>query len=558
MMKHVRPWAPLFLLLVAVTACARPAGDSPAEPLDLAQSREQKQQLQCESGKEYWQSQASPKRGGVLLTQGTSRSSPNLDLTLPGRSPSSLAQVYQRLFSPRACFYEDTAVEPDLARSWQVSSDGRTWTFKLRDDARWHNKPPVNGRAFTSADVGWTIEMQKQGGQVRSYWEAVAHDEPDAYTVVMRLREPDADFLGKLAERGNLMFPREVKEQFKDFKSVAIGTGPFMLKEFKPGQLISLEPNPNWKELGADGKPLPYLEEVRHIMFDDYLAQVAAVRAGTVHTSSEKGFDKPEADALSQAMPALVRYDDVAGNIWGLSFNLGRAPYTDVRLRRALSLAINREDVVHGGVQGGALYTGYLPVGIKDFAWPSEVARERLKFDPNEARRLLQEMGYGPGQLALTIEFGRDYTQEAEIIGRQLEAVGVKVTLAPSTVGTAALQSADSFELVYGATTGSSYLVDRWFGPSTLQTGGSLNYYRLSDPQIDQLSAAQGRELDPARRKVALDRMQERLHEIAAFAPIMSRLYYHFISCRVKDVRPQHWAGNSEGLARVWLETTPC
>jgi peptide/nickel transport system substrate-binding protein len=228
-----------------------------------------------------------------------------------------------------------------------------------------------------------------------------------------------------------------------------------------------------------------------------------------------------------------------------------------VRVRKAMSLAMDREEIIQGAVQGGAVRTGFLPVGIKDYAWGPEKSTQKFSYNPEQAKSLLKEAGYDSGQLEVTLDFGQDYTQDSEIVGRQLNAVGIQVKLAPSTVGTAALLSGATFGLVYGAPTGSSYLPERWFGPP-LRTGGSTNFYRLSDPQVDALSAAQNRELDTTKRKQIMDQLQDRLYDIMAFAPVMSRFYYHFQTCQVKNVRPQHPTFNKEGLAHAWIDPTGC
>src|SRR5581483_10177751 len=144
------------------------------------------------------------------------------------------------LIETRACYYEDTAFVPGLATSWQVSPDGLTYTFKLRQDAKWQNVAPVNGRPFVSKDVAWTIELQKAGGQLGSAWKPVQYETPDDYTVVLKLIETNADFLGNVVgDRNQYILPHEVKETYGDFKSHAVGTGPYMLKEYIPQQRVT-------------------------------------------------------------------------------------------------------------------------------------------------------------------------------------------------------------------------------------------------------------------------------------------------------------------------------
>ncbi|HEV7661887.1 MAG TPA: ABC transporter substrate-binding protein, partial [Chloroflexota bacterium] len=230
---------------------------------------------QCDPGKEQWRSTDPPKRGGTIVRPS---SIDFFDPTRPTGAGDPAPQVYQGLFETRGCRYGDTVMVPVLAKSYEISPDGLTYTIKLRDNVKWHNKPPVNGRPFTSADVAWSIEFHKAGSVVRSFWEGVTHDEPDPYTVILHLKQPDADFLQKLGHYQNFMLAHEVKEQDGDFGKTAIGTGPFMLQDWKQGQESMAVRNPDYYEMGTDGKPLPYVDAVRTVNFSDYNAEVAAFR----------------------------------------------------------------------------------------------------------------------------------------------------------------------------------------------------------------------------------------------------------------------------------------
>src|SRR5581483_3402161 len=142
------------------------------------------------------------------------------------------------------------------------SPDGKTWTLHLRDDVKWQNLPPVNGRQFTSADVGWSIDYIKKS-PLASFWDTTqSHDQPDPNTVVLHLSGPDPEVALKMGQYTNVMLPHEIQEQYGDFKTVMVGTGAFQFKSYKPGQEILAERNPNYFEQGIDGQPLPYVDAV--------------------------------------------------------------------------------------------------------------------------------------------------------------------------------------------------------------------------------------------------------------------------------------------------------
>lgn len=278
--------------LLALTACSAPR----AQQADVAANLEQVKAAQpsagavdCTEGKEPWRAQGPPKRGGTLSMAITGFEDGLETGTARMQQQNSLLQF-------RYCFPLDGAVVPGLAKSWDVSADGLTWTLKLRDDVKWHNKPPMNGRPFVAADVAWAIDWQLKNGNERVWWEPVTFSSPDPHTVVLRLKEADADFVGKLAAGTNVMRPKEVWEQYNDFKNYTSGTGAFMVKSYNP-ELLVLEPNPGYYEKGIDGKPLPYVGEVRVNRFADYAAELAAIRAGLADHTSVFGFRKLDADA---------------------------------------------------------------------------------------------------------------------------------------------------------------------------------------------------------------------------------------------------------------------
>lgn len=552
----------LFCIVVLGVLACGPASTPPTTSGEdlVARSSEKQQTMQCDAGKEHWRSQGAPVRGGVLTQSLGPTTRPHLDITDPGMTAAASTQVYRRLVRPRSCFYEDLIMEPDMAKSWEISPDGLVWTFRLREDIRWHNKPPVNGRALTAADVAWTIDLQKQRGQLRSYWEEVTHQEPDARTVVLRFKEPDADFLGKLGGTPNMIFPREVFEQHGDFKAVAIGTGPFMLKEFRNKVRKVLERNPDWVERGADGKALPYVDEMHGFFFDDGAAELAAARAGQLDFFGGQETKKADADALKRANPKLTHFPEPVGAVWGLLFNLQKPPFNDLRVRIALALAVNHEEIIAGPRQGEAIRTGFLPVVIQPYAWPVEKAREKFRYEPDRARQLLAQAGYGPGQLQVEVENQTNYSEDTEVVVAQLRAVGIDARQKshPAGMNSAAILTSESFSgIAWGAIPGASNIADRWFG-GALRTGSPQNLYRLSDPKVDALSIAQSRELDPVRRQRIMGELQDHLYEIMPFVPSNSLVYNRFYACRVKNMRPTHFNYNLEGLDEAWLDPTGC
>lgn len=546
----------LFALTLLLTACAAPtAREAVTENPEQVKSQGQATAAQCQEGKEPWRATTPPKRGGTFTI--AANDIQDLDAT------GSQMQTRNGLLVGRGCFPSDSAVAPALAKSWQVSTDGLTWTLPLRNDVKWHDKPPVNGRGFTSADVAWNIEYHKKGGiaagqNLRSWWENVAHEEPDPYTVVLRLKDPDADFGGKLASGVNIMIPKEILEQpGGDLKAVNIGTGALMVKSFNPQNLLVLEANPAYYEKGVDGKPLPYVDEVRVNRFGEYAAELAALRAGLIDSTSTFGLTKLDSDAILKANLKFQQWlilQPTHGSLW---FDPKKKPWDDARVRRATALAIDREALISAN-QGGVTHSGFVPAYFSDYAWSEAKLKEKFKYDPEAAKKLLAEAGYtNPANLELLTS--GQYQQDAEVVQHALENIGIKTTvkISPSRSWTAVLLEA-KFELGWGIVGGSIVDFPGYWAGDLVRTGSSLNTTRFGDPAVDTLAVAQSREMDPAKRKDLIDKMQDKLLEVMPHVPTVSKVYYNFLNCRVKNFKLVHLGRNPSGPMHAWLDPAGC
>jgi len=538
------------VFLAGCVSAARAPGSEGEAKLDVQAGNEQT--LQCESGQEHWRAPGPPVRGGVFKY---SNNATNLSLVDPGGRYYNAYYVYEGLLQPRGCHYEDTVIEPGLAASWEVSPVGLTWTLQLRKDVRWQNITPVSGRPFTSADVAWSIEFQKRGGAVRSFWQGVEHQEPDAHTVVLTFKAPDPDFLLKLIEEHNVMVPHELGQQPGGYKTAAVGTGPFMVKDFKQGHLI-VERNPGYYRMGGDGKSLPYLDGAEVVNLPDYAADLAAMRAGFLDDTSIS-YREHDAQQLRQTT-RLKHVPRVGATIFGLFPNVSRKPFDDPRVRRALSLAIDRDEVIDGSLQGGAVYSGFIPAPLREFAWPLATTKERFKADPERAKALLADAGYRPGQIQFVMQTVAKYAQEAEVVEQNLKKIGVnaQIEVEGAVTSTQVLLAKGGFDAVWGAAT-PPFLVD-YFVNAAVRTGGSANWTGFSDAKVDALADQQAKEVDPARRKQLILEQLELLYQGMPYVPVYNLSYNRFYSCRVKSLRPPDASGGGTGLDEAWLDSTGC
>ncbi len=544
----------MVLLTTACSGRAVPAGPEPVAP-DQAQAIATQQQDQtCVEGQEPWRSPGPPKRGGVLVVSVNPLD--HLDVTAPGRT-GAIYQVYNGMMQNRNCFTQDFTPTPVLARSWEVSGDGLTWTFKLRDDVKWQNKPPVNGRPFTSADVAWTIGLQKAGGLARDYWKNVDYETPDAGPVILRTKERDADFLEKIADYRNSVVPHEVKEQYGDFKTVAIGTSGLVLQDYKVGGDATLVPNPAYWVKGLDGKPLPYVDQGRQGVFADIAAEMAAFRAGQVDQLSAS-VGAPEVDQLKQSTTKFQETVAYFNAVHSLYFNFKRnTPFRDERVRRAVSLAIDRDALI--AAYRGGVYAGFLPAYLRNWSLSQETLRQKAPTDLDQAKKLLTEAGYPPGTRVYQgkLVTATRYAPGAEVVQQQLAAIGISVSVDvdPGANFQGLLQKAD-FELGWGAYPGAGF-PGFWLG-DFLRSDSAANYLGINDPRIDSQATALSKELDPAKRRQIIADMESYLQTTWPYVPSFAHLSHTVSSCRLKNVLPFNGTSTTPiGLA-AWLDPTGC
>jgi peptide/nickel transport system substrate-binding protein len=222
-----------------------------------------------------------PQPGGTLVVQQNAEISTGLN-PLTSNDPTLMGIVSGTVYSKLVEFAtgpdkERLEIVPDLAESWEISPDGLTYTFHLRDDVRWQNIPPVNGRPFTAEDVVATFQAARQPTTLHNWMFEPVTDvtAPDAHTAVFTVDKPYAPLLEYLAYHFNVVLPKEGVDGQFDLTTTAIGTGPFMIASHTPDVEWVLKRNPDYFEEGK-----PYLDEIRRPILSDTAAITAALRSG--------------------------------------------------------------------------------------------------------------------------------------------------------------------------------------------------------------------------------------------------------------------------------------
>jgi peptide/nickel transport system substrate-binding protein len=457
----------------------------------------------------------------------------------------------------------------DLAQSWE-QPDAQTFTFKLNSGVKWQNVPPVNGRAFKAEDVKYCVEAyQKAPVQSSIYRDVDRVEVPDDTTVVFRMKQPAAYFLRVLSQPMNLMFSREQHQSPDGLKSGPVGTGAFIYEGGQDRVGWKARKNPDYfKKDPFTGKQLPYVDRIETQFYADSNAAIAAFRA--------KQFDVYWAQNRTAWMDILKTNPEVVTQITTpppsaqpyFAWRNDKPPFNDVRVRRALSLAINREDILYGPFDGLAGY-GYAQDPSffgQEWPWTAEQVGQYAKFDLAEAKKLLQAAGFGSG-LGRRIEIFHLTSTGISFDVTQLVADMWKKNLGIDVVETVPPDSAAWQDKFFGVKYDD--VIMAWFaGPSLdpdayaydpLHSKSTKNYFKVNDPELDRLTEAQRIELDvPKRQQLLKEIMQRdldqayRLWTLNGYKINVRHPYLYNATDQVHAWGPVGWG--SKVVELVWLD----
>ncbi len=400
---------------------------------------------------------------------------------------------------------ENLKIVPDLAESWEVP-DNTTYIFNLRKGVKFHN-----GKEMTAEDVAFSLNRildPKTTSPGRSYIASIKSIEAlGPYRVKVTLSAPLASFLEGLASNNCAVVSKAAVEQHGNLQKVEAGTGPFMLKEWIPDNSMTLVKNPNYFEKG-----LPYLDKVIFRVIPEQASLLAGVKAGTIDIAQ---INDGSTVLLAKRDSNLVVMQKPGINVRTFGFNVTRKPFDDVRVRQALSLAIDRNEIVAAAEFGMAQPTGPIPVGATQWALPLN----KLPYstpDIAKAKSLLAQAGF-PNGFSFKIVCSNSFEGGlgvAQVIQNQLKKIGVNAELEVVEWGTYidrwTKRDFDSMVELRGG----SGEPDR-FLYRTLHSTGGVNNFLFKDAEVDKL-LDKGRQLTTfAERKPVYDELQTLLAEKA-------------------------------------------
>jgi peptide/nickel transport system substrate-binding protein len=345
------------------------------------------------------------------VTLGMVLEPPNLDPTA-GAAAAIDEVTYANIFQGLTRFAEDGSIKPDLAKSWDISEDGLTYTFHLHDGVTFHD-----GTKMTAEDVKFSLDRARApdstNAQKALFTDIKSVDVVDPLTVKVTLSKPNGSFLFNMAWGDAVIVS---KKTIADEATHPVGTGPFMFKEWIKGDHVTLTKYPDYW-----GTPVK-LETATFKFISDPTAAFAAMMAGDVDAFP----NYPAPENLDQ-FKADPRFKVIVGSTEGetiLAMNNGTKPFDNIKVREAVAHAIDRKAIIDGA------YFGYgTPIG-SHFA-PQNPAYVDLtglsKYDPELSKKLLAEAGYPDGfKTTLKLPPPSYARRGGEIVAAQLRAVGIE------------------------------------------------------------------------------------------------------------------------------------
>lgn len=514
---------------------------------------------------EAWAQGGSPKHGGTLVMI-VQPEPPTLASYQSTSGP--VGQVATKVYDGLLEYDFNLKPIPSLATSWTVSPDGKTITFKLRDGVKFHD-----GKPFTSADVQFSImEVLKKvhpRAPTTTFREIESIDTPDALTAVMHLRHPAPYLLMGLSGYESPMLPKHLMQgtnlQSSPLANAPVGTGPFKFVEWKKGEYVRLDRNPDYWKRGQ-----PYLDRIVCRFIADAATRSAAMETGEAQLGGLGAI--PNVDiARLKAMPQITTttkgYEMLSPMVM-LDFNTKKKPFDNVKVRQAIAYAIDRKFVVDnvwfgfgkpatGPISSNFKATGMYTADVKNYNVPNGI---------DIANKLLDEAGYPRKADGIRFEivhditpYGEEWKRYGEYVQQVLAKLGIKATLRYEDVATwlRRVYTSYDFQLTnnWVQTQADPVIgVHRFYWSKTITPGAVfVNDAQWSSPKTDELMEQAAVETDPAKRNNMYHELQKLLVEASPYVWVFELDFVTVENKMVKDaiVSP---LGLYTSFDRAWLD----
>lgn len=560
-----RPWQvtavvlTLFGLLLVINGCA-PAAPTTAPPSSSTVAPGSQQQPP--------QQPSQPKKGGSLTVRYWTDTPPDTD---PYLNTSFRVQEFAAFFYSRLLKFDTgPSVKPnsfvitgDLADKWDHSADGLTWTFHIRDNARWQKAAPMNGRKVTADDVVYSYNRFIKDGVQKAILTNIVQDvkATDPSTVVFTLKNVIATFENTIASPIFWIIPKEVVEADSDLRKNHVGSGPFVFDKLEKGVQMVVKKNPDYYFPDQ-----PLVDEVVLLIIPEDATAVAGMRSKQIDIN---GVSQVDRDSLAKSNPEIQFIDYVQNLLSFMYWRLEAKPFSDVRVRQAVSLALDRDEAIQVLFQGRGMYNSHLPAGLPtwllDPRGPDFGPNAKyFKRDVAAAKKLLADAGYPDGlkvpMISTLNAYGNVFNQGVELVQKQLKDAGIVVDFKPQDysayIQTTYLGKFDPGTMVWGLETPVSEPHDYLF--NMYHPKGARNHGGVNDPKLTEMIDKELVTLDKAERKKIIDDIQRYLAE---------QEYYVMGPVGNVTIATQPWVKGfyyetdygraAEYLTKVWLDNKP-
>lgn len=477
---------------------------------------------------------------------------PGLMLAITQNGPTQLVagQIYESLLR----YDEKLQPLPSLAKSWEISTDGLTYTFHLHEGVKWHD-----GKPFSAADVEFSMKfLQETHSRFRGNYSHVASLEtPDANTVIFKLKQPYGPFINAFETGSMPIVPKHIYEgtdyTTNPMNATPIGTGPFKFDKWEKGNFIHLVKNEDYY---LEGKP--HLDEIYYRVIPDAASRAVAFETGEIDVlpgGSVENWDVPRLTEMDGVCSTAKGWEFFAPHAW-MWLNNRQGPTSNKLFRQAVMFAVDREfvrDAVWNGF--GTVPTG--PVSTKTKFYTDDVAK--YPHDPDKAKALLEEMGYdGTPVRLLPLPYGETWQRWAEAVKQNLEEVGVTVEMVSTDVAGWNEKLANwDYDMAF------TYLyqfgdpamgVARTYVMSQIKKGSPWNNVEgYENPELDKIWDAAAIEPNTEKRQELYNQIQQQIVEDVPIAWLLELEFPTIYRCNVKDLVTTG-IGLNDGFRDAWVE----
>ncbi len=544
-------FAVVTIALLALTACQPAAVETPAaeatEEETVATEEVASPEEAAAPAEETAPAAEESKVGGTLVYAVTAEP----DTLDPAKTGAAVSDIIMGTIGCSLVTYDTEGnIVPYVASSWEVTEDGLTYTFHLRDDVKYHN-----GKTVTAQDFAFEYlraldpetASPSTGPQLGNVDSITALDDT---TLEIKLASANYPFLFSLGDPG---YMQPVKQE--DFEAmgadafgrVPIGCGPYKFVEWETGSKLTVERNPdfNWGPADAWQNTGPWnIESIEFRVIPEIATITAGLESGEIHVAAITQTDKEYLETLdtvnieSSLQPGLRPY---------IAINTAHAPFDDINVRKAFNMAIDREAALQVLVNGEG-EVQYGPLSPAQIGYWEGVKEIGYTYDPEQAAALMEESGYakdadgfwGKDGQRISLTFYtlpvETWVKAAELVQQQYKEFGIELTIQQDEQGVLIplILGGDYDISMFGMTYAEADIL--WLMFHSSQIGG-FNYAMVNNPELDAILDRTRTEIDPAARQQAVDEAQQYIVEQAYFIPLYVPMNFTAVSSSIIDYR---------------------